>query len=88
MQDAFDLTELTAYLTQLAQAQGFLVDEVRIYDETQSKGDLYIQVVLLNTSKSPPVSTKFEVSVREVERVGVHAVDKLMAYACSNLSAL
>jgi hypothetical protein len=89
MQDAFDLTELKAHLTQLAQAQGFLVD-VQLSDEIElpgSKGDPHIKVSVHNTSKSPPVTSHFYVSVRQFERGGVHVFDAHMADACANLSA-
>jgi hypothetical protein len=89
MPDAFDLTELKAHLTRLAQAQGFLVD-VQISDDIElpaSKGRPHIQVSVHNTSKSPPVHVQFYVSVQQFERGGVHVVDAHMSDACRTLSA-
>jgi hypothetical protein len=92
MPDAFDLTELKAYLTKLAQAQGFLVDVQISDDDIELPGskvrEPHIHVSVHNTSKAPPLKVQFYVSVRQFERAGVHAFDVHMSDAFRSLSAL
>jgi hypothetical protein len=90
MQDAPDLTQLKTHLTGLAQPHGFLVD-VQISHEIESAGSNgkpYIQVLVQNTSKSPPVTVEIPVSLRQFELGGVHVADAEMPEAFRKLSAL
>jgi hypothetical protein len=95
MPGAFDLTELKAYLTRLAQARGFLVD-VQLSDDDDdddeielpgSKGVPHVKVSVRNPSKVSLEPVLIEVSVRKFKLEGVHAFDVHMADAFRALSA-
>jgi hypothetical protein len=89
MQDAFDLTELKAHLTGLAQVHGFLVD-AQISDEIELPGsndEPYIKVSMHNSAKAPPLSVHFYVRIQQFERGEAQLFDAHMADACRNLSA-
>lgn len=89
MPDTPDLTELRKHVTELVASRGFIADVQIVHDVELpgSRDEPYIRVSVHNTSKVPPVSVQFNVSVRQFERGGVHVVDTHMPDMFRALSA-